>query len=86
MGKYSITGIIYPFPDRIGILWQTDNITPAQEHFISNIVRQKLIVANNAHPPKTARIAVLFLPENELHEIGLLFSYNILIVKDFSLL
>lgn len=76
----TITEIIYPFLDRIGILWQTDNITPAQEHFISNIVRQKLIVAIDSlpHPPKTARIAVLFLPENELHEIGLLFCYYLL--------
>lgn len=78
--EHTITGIIYPFLDRIGILWQTGNITPAQEHFISNIVRQKLIVAIDSlpYPPKTARIAVLFLPENELHEIGLLFSYYLL--------
>jgi DNA-binding transcriptional MerR regulator len=75
-----ITDIIYPFLNRIGILWQTNNITPAQEHFISNIVRQKLIVAIDGlpHPPKTARIAVLFLPEYELHEIGLLFCYYLL--------
>lgn len=75
-----ITEIIYPFLDRIGILWQTDNITPAQEHFISNIVRQKLIVAIDSlpHPPKNAKSAVLFLPEEELHEIGLLFCYYLL--------
>lgn len=75
-----ITEIIYPFLDRIGILWQTNNITPAQEHFISNIIRQKLIVAIDSlpHPPKSARRAVLFLPENELHEIGLLFCYYLL--------
>lgn len=76
----TITEIIYPFLDRIGILWQTNNITPAQEHFISNIVRQKLIVAIDAlpHPAKAARKAVLFLPEQELHEIGLLFCYYLL--------
>lgn len=75
-----ITEIIYPFLDRIGILWQTNNITPAQEHFISNIIRHKLIVAIDSlpHPPKTAPKAILFLPEDELHEIGLLFCYYLL--------
>jgi len=76
----TITEIIYPFLDRIGILWQTNNITPAQEHFISNMIRQKLIVAIDAlpHPPKTARKALLFLPEAELHEIVLLFCHYLL--------
>jgi MerR family transcriptional regulator, light-induced transcriptional regulator len=71
-----IAEIVYPFLDRIGILWQTGNITPAQEHFMSNLLRQKMIVAIDALPipPKNARRAVLFLPEPELHEIGLLFT------------
>ncbi len=73
----TITEVIYPFLDRIGILWQTGNISPAQEHFISNLVRQKLIVAIDALPlpAKTAKVAILFLPDNELHEIGLLFCH-----------
>ncbi|HZY77880.1 MAG TPA: MerR family transcriptional regulator [Cyclobacteriaceae bacterium] len=76
----TITDVIFPFLDRIGILWQTGNITPAQEHFVSNLVRQKLLVAVDKLPipPKTAKSAVLFLPEYELHEIGLLFCYYIL--------
>jgi len=67
--------IIYPFLEKIGLLWLTDNITPAQEHFISNLIRNKLIVAidNLPLPGKDAQRVVLFLPENELHEIGLLF-------------
>jgi MerR family transcriptional regulator, light-induced transcriptional regulator len=71
----TITEIVYPFLEKIGILWQTGNITPAQEHFISNLIRQKIIVAIDAmpHAPKNARRALLFLPENELHEIGLLY-------------
>lgn len=73
----TILEIIYPFLEKIGILWQTGNITPAQEHFISNLVRQKIIVAIDAlpFPEKDAEKAVLFLPENELHEIGLLFYH-----------
>jgi len=71
----TITEIIYPFLEKIGILWQTQNITPAHEHFISNLVRQKIIVAIDGLPipPKTARRAILFLPEGELHELSLLF-------------
>ncbi|CAN5467371.1 MerR family transcriptional regulator [soil metagenome] len=75
----TIIEIVYPFFDKIGILWQTNNITPAQEHFISNLVRQKIIVAIDALSlaPKTSTRALLFLPDNELHELGLLFYYYI---------
>jgi MerR family transcriptional regulator, light-induced transcriptional regulator len=71
--------IIYPFLEKIGVLWLSDNITPAQEHFISHLIRQKLIVAIDALPlaPKTAKRAVIYLPENELHELGLLFYHYI---------
>ena len=75
----TLVEIIYPFLEKIGILWLTDNITPAQEHFISHLIRQKLIVAIDAIPlaPKTAKKVILYLPENELHEIGLLFYHYI---------
>lgn len=70
-----VTKVIYPFMEKIGVLWQTGNITPAQEHFISNLVRQKMMVAIDAlpYPGASATKAVLFLQENEYHEIGLLF-------------
>ncbi len=73
----TITEIIYPFLEKIGILWQTHNITPAHEHFISNLIRQKLIVAIDGLvlPPITEKKILLFLPEDELHEIGLLFYH-----------
>jgi DNA-binding transcriptional MerR regulator len=73
----TITEVIYPFLNKIGILWQTGNITPAHEHFISNLIRQKLIVAIASLPfPSKSRVrVVLFLPENELHEIALLFYH-----------
>lgn len=73
----TIIEIVYPFLEKIGVLWQTHNITPAHEHFISNLIRQKLIVAIDGLdiPPKSAKAALLFLPENELHEIGLLFCH-----------
>jgi len=75
----AITEIVYPFLEKIGVLWLTNNISPAQEHFISNLVRQKLMVAIDSMPlaPKTSKRVLLFLPENELHELGLLFYYYI---------
>jgi DNA-binding transcriptional MerR regulator len=75
----AVTETIYPFLDKIGLLWQTGNITPAHEHFISNLIRQKIIVAIASLPStsKSTIRAVLFLPENELHEIGLLFYHYI---------
>ncbi len=78
----TITEMVYPFLEKIGILWQTQNITPAHEHFISNLIRQKIIVAIDglAIPPKSAKKILLFLPEGELHELGLLF-YNFLARK-----
>lgn len=78
----TITDIVYPFLEKIGILWQTQNITPAHEHFISNLIRQKIIVALDSLPipPKTANKILLFLPEGEMHELGLLF-YHFLIRK-----
>ena len=69
--------VIYPFLSKIGILWQTGAINPAQEHFISNLVRQKLIVAIDGqyHKQDTdSKKFVLFLPDGEMHEIGLLFA------------
>jgi DNA-binding transcriptional MerR regulator len=75
----TVTEVIYPFLEKIGVLWQTGNITPAHEHFISNLIRQRIVVAIASLPivTKSSIRAVLFLPENELHEIGLLFYHYI---------
>ena len=66
--------IIFPFFERIGILWQTGHINPAQEHLTTNIIRQKLIVGIDQAKPvlKIKRSFLLFLPEREHHELGLL--------------
>lgn len=75
--EQTMTEIVYPFLEKIGILWQTDKITPGQEHFISNLIRQKMFAAIDALPlpPATRPKVLLFLPEGELHEIGLLFYH-----------
>jgi hypothetical protein len=46
-----ILRIIFPFFERIGILWQTGHINPAQEHLTTNIIRQKLIVGIDQAKP-----------------------------------
>ena len=69
--------VIYPFFTKIGILWQTGAINPAQEHFMSNLVRQKLIVAiNDRYVPASSGSPafLLYLPEGEMHELSLLFA------------
>ncbi len=73
--------VITPFFERVGILWQTGTIRPAQEHFISNLVRQKVIVAIDAQVvPRGVEVPryLLFLPEYETHELGLLFASYLL--------
>jgi DNA-binding transcriptional MerR regulator len=76
----TITQIIFPFLEKIGILWLTNHINPAQEHLVSNIVRQKLIAGIEAvqTPLKSNKKILLFLPEGEYHELGLLFMYYLL--------
>ena len=79
----TVSNIIYPFLEKIGILWQIGTINPAQEHFITNLIRQKLIIAidtGNYSLLPNNKTFVLFLPEGELHELSLLF-YSFLIKK-----
>lgn len=76
----TVKTLLFPFFDRIGVLWQTNAINPAQEHFVSNLVRQKLFVAIDRIVPETTTYSptfVFFLHEYELHEIGLLFYHYI---------
>ncbi len=73
--------IIHPFLVRIGVMWQVGSIKPAQEHFISNLIRQKIISAIDGQHINQGAVTpkyLLFLPEGELHELSLLFiSYFI---------
>jgi MerR family transcriptional regulator, light-induced transcriptional regulator len=73
----TFSNYIIPFLDRIGIMWQVGTINPAQEHFMSILIRQKLIVSIDRLPiiEDSKEKVMLFLPEHEWHEIGLLF-YN----------
>ena len=73
--------IIYPFLSRIGTLWITGSIGPAQEHFITNLIRQKIVVAIDGQiikPTSESKKYILYTPEGEFHEMQLLFANFIL--------
>lgn len=76
--------VLIPFFEKVGLLWQIGTINPAQEHFMTNLIRQKMIVAIDGIVPdnnmKERKTYILYLPDGELHEIGLLY-YSYLIQK-----
>lgn len=77
----TIVNVLYPYLEKIGLLWLTDHIIPAQEHFSSNIITHKLIVAIDdlkIRPSAHARKILLYTPAGEHHEIPLLFSQYLL--------
>lgn len=85
----TMTHIIYPFLSRIGTLWVTGSIGPAQEHFITNLIRQKVIVAIDGQLVKQAPSSkkyLLYLPEGELHEMGLLFANYIIRARNHKVI
>ena len=71
----SISQIIFPFLEKIGILWLTNHINPGQEHLVTNVIRQKLIVGIESIKSniKINKSVLLFLPQTEYHELSLLF-------------
>lgn len=79
--KSTAIDVLFPFLDKVGILWQSGDVNPAQEHFISNLIRQKIISATD-HLPNifnpNAKKFMLLLPEGEWHELALLFSQFLL--------
>ena len=72
----TIIKLIYPFLNLVGGLWINNKAIPAQEHFISNLIRQKIITAIDklAPPKENAKKILLFLLEGESHEISLLIA------------
>ena len=71
----TFTEHLIPFLDRIGIMWLIGSINPAQEHLISNLIRQKVIseIDKQTLPDDKSSPVVVYLPEHEWHEISLLF-------------
>ncbi len=75
--------VLVPLMQELGMLWQTDTISPAHEHFITFLIKQKLLIQTEQlqvlKPTKTDKVFVLSLPMNEIHELGLMYlNYEIL--------
>jgi len=75
----TVVEIIYPFLHKVGVLWTIDKVIPAQEHFVSSLIKQKIFASIDLlpNPAKEASSIVMFLPDGEHHEIGLLLAYFI---------
>ncbi len=76
--------VFIPLLNELGLLWQTDTISPAHEHFVTGLIKQKIQTntekLQHLEPTKPDKVFVPFLPENEIHEIGLLYlNYEIVL-------
>ena len=75
--------VFIPLMTEMGLLWQSDTITPAHEHFISYLIKQKLLINTEKvqilEPSRNDKVFVLYLPMNEIHELGLMYlNYEVL--------
>lgn len=89
LGVYqAMLGVFYPFMIKTGTLWSTNEIMPAQEHFAINIIKRKLMAAIDGLPPAilTDKRYILYLPEEEWHEISLLLADYILKHRGYATL
>lgn len=82
----TIEGLIFLFLERVGILWQSNRLRPVQEHIVSAIIRQKIIFGIEGLPIQAVEspLFILFLPEGEHHEMGLLYVYYLLRKKGIA--
>lgn len=76
--------VFIPLLTELGLLWQTDTISPSHEHFITHLIKQKIFLniekLQSIEPIKNDKVFVLYLPENEIHELGLLYlNYEIIL-------
>lgn len=72
--------VVYPFLQKIGLMWSVEDAMPVQEHFASSLVRRKLLAATDLLMVrrKSRKKFILMLPPGEWHEIGLLFANYII--------
>lgn len=80
--------VFIPLLQEMGLLWQTGTISPAHEHFISYLIKQKLLVniekLQVLKHVKTDKVFVLSLPLNEIHELGLMFVHYEILLKGYK--
>jgi DNA-binding transcriptional MerR regulator len=80
--------VFMPLLHELGLLWQSDTIGPAHEHFITHLIKQKIYTSTEKlqalEPSREDKVFVLYLPENEIHEIGLLFVNYELVLRGYK--
>lgn len=80
--------VFIPLLEEIGLLWQTDTISPAHEHFISYLLRQKIILNSEKlqflTPTRQDKVFVLSLPLNEIHELGLMYLHYEILLEGYK--
>ncbi|RTY87243.1 MerR family transcriptional regulator [Flavobacterium sp. GT3R68] len=80
--------VFIPLLEEIGLLWQTNTITPAHEHFISYLIRQKLLINTEKIQmlprTKTDKVFILYLPLNEIHELGLMYLHYEIMLQGYQ--
>ncbi|WP_411894358.1 MerR family transcriptional regulator [Winogradskyella sp. A2] len=80
--------VYIPLLTEIGLLWQTDTISPAHEHFLTSLIRQKILINTEKVQSKqintSKKAFVLYLPENEIHELGLMFINHELVNRGYQ--
>ena len=84
--EFIFTNVFMPLMSELGILWQTNAISPSHEHFIINLIKQKVhiqteFIQKDYISNQNSKLFVLFLPEDEIHDLGILFL-NYLILKN----
>lgn len=80
--EQTIEQLIFSFMEKIGVMWMTNRIFPAQEHLVSNIISRKILLAiekQQVKPDFTQSTFLLFLPEGEIHDIGLMYVHYLLL-------
>lgn len=74
--EHTYLNVLTPFMHQIGVMWLSDAICPAQEHFITNLIRQKMYTHIDRLGPDLVvhkdKTYVLYLPELEFHELSLI--------------
>jgi methanogenic corrinoid protein MtbC1 len=76
--EFVFINVFMPLMSELGILWQTNAISPSHEHFITNLIKQKVhiqteFLQKDFTAQQNSKLFVLFLPEDEIHDLGLLF-------------
>ena len=84
--EFVYVNVFMPLMSELGILWQTNAISPSHEHFITNLIKQKIhiqteFLQKDSVAEENSKLFILFLPEDEIHDLGLLWL-NYFILKN----